>query len=154
MNFTYKTNLYMMPLFEIVEINSTDMTYSVSFVFMIGEKENNFTRALQMLLKLLKSKSDMLKVVVNDRDTTLMNAIPTVIPETSAILSYFLVGRNVREKIIIYCRVKLKVVKVDGKEKLVTEVKPSDIVETIFRAWKNVVESSTQESYASNVMQL
>jgi hypothetical protein len=45
------------------------------------------------------------------------------------------------------------VVKVDGKEKVVKEVKPSEIVDTIFRAWENVVESPTQESYASNVMQ-
>jgi len=35
----------------------------------------------------------------------------------------------------------------------VNEVKPSEIVDTIFRARENVVESSTQESYASNVMQ-
>jgi len=46
-----------------------------------------------------------------------------------------------------------KVVKVDGKRKLVNEVKPSEIVDVIFSAWKKVVESPTQESYASNVMQ-
>jgi hypothetical protein len=57
------------------------------------------------------------------------------------------------QKCITDCRVKPKVVKVDGKEKHVNEVKPSEIVDTIFSAWEKVVESPTQESYASNVMQ-
>jgi hypothetical protein len=91
----------------------------------------------------------MPKVVVTDMDTALMNVIVKVLPETSAILCYFHVGRNVRAKIIIDCRVKPKVLKVDGKEKIVNEVKPSEIVDTIFRAWENMVESPTQESYTS-----
>jgi len=33
MDSTYKTNLYMMPLFEIVGVTSTDMTYSVGFAY-------------------------------------------------------------------------------------------------------------------------
>ena len=50
MDCTYKTNLYMMSLFE---IPSTYFTYSVGFAFMMSEKEHNFTLALQALLKLL-----------------------------------------------------------------------------------------------------
>nr|ABD32448.2 transposase, putative [Medicago truncatula] len=134
----YKTNMYMMPLFEIVGVTSTDMTYSVGFAYMTGEKEDNFTWALQMLLKLLKPKSDMPKVVVTDRDTTLMNVVAKFLPETSAILCYFHVGRNVRANIITNCIVKPKFVKVDGKEKLVNEVKPNEIFDTIFRAWEKV----------------
>jgi len=63
-----------------------------------------------------------------------MNGVATVLPKTSAILCYFHVGRNVRAKCIIDCRVKPKVIKVDGKEKLVNEVKPNEIVDTIFSA--------------------
>jgi len=81
--------LYKMPLFEIVGGTSTDMTYSVGFAFMTTEKEDNFTRALQMLLKFLKSNSDMPKVVVTNRDTTLMNAKETVFLDSSAVLCYF-----------------------------------------------------------------
>jgi hypothetical protein len=50
--------------------------------------------------------------------------------------------------------VKLKVVKVDGKESVVKEVEPNDVVDTIIRAWDDVVESLTQDSYASAVMRL
>jgi len=67
MDSTYKTNLYRMPLFEIVGVTSTDMTYSVGFAFMTAEKDDNFTWALKMLLKLLKPKSDMPKVVITEK---------------------------------------------------------------------------------------
>jgi len=53
------------------------------------EKEENFVWVLQMMLKLLKSKMNMYKVVVTDRDATLMNVVATVLPESSAILCYF-----------------------------------------------------------------
>ena len=43
----------------------------------------------------------MTKVAVTDRDTTLMNAVATILPETSAILFYFHVGKNVRAKCIM-----------------------------------------------------
>ena len=95
----------------------------------------------------------MPKVIVTDKDTTLMNVVTTVLPETSAILCYFHVGRNVRVKCITYYKVKLKVVKVDEKEMVVKEVKTSDIVDAIMRACDDVVESSTQDSCASVVMQ-
>ena len=68
MDSTYKTNLYRMPLFEIVRVTSTDMTYSIGFAFMTLEKEDNFTWALQMLVKLLKPNSDMPTVIVAERE--------------------------------------------------------------------------------------
>jgi len=49
--------------------------------------------------------------------------------------------------------VKPKVVIVDGKEKLVDKVKPSEIVDTISHAGEKVVESPNKELYASNVME-
>jgi len=44
MDSTSKTNMYMMPLFEIVEVTSTNMTltYSIGFGFLTVEKEDNF----------------------------------------------------------------------------------------------------------------
>jgi len=72
MDSTYKTNMYKMPMFEIVGVTSTHLTYSVCFGFMTHEKEENFIWDLQMMLKLLKSKNNMPKVVVTDRDTALI----------------------------------------------------------------------------------
>jgi len=81
--------MYMMSMFEIVGITSTDLTYSASFEFVTREKEENVVWVVQMMFKLLKSKINMPKVVVTDMDTTLMNAVATVLPENGAILCYF-----------------------------------------------------------------
>jgi len=54
-----------MSLFEIVGVTSTYLTYSFGFAFMTSEKEDNFTWALQMLLKLLGPNSDMSKAAVS-----------------------------------------------------------------------------------------
>jgi len=110
------------------------LTYSVGFAFMTSEKKDTFTWALHMLLKLLNPNSDMPKVVVTDRDTTMMNVVENVIPDSSAILCYFHVGKNVRANIITNCKVKQNVVVVDGQKNIVDEVKHSKIVDTIFDA--------------------
>ena len=89
MDSTYKTNMYKMPMFEIVGVTSTDLTYFVGFGFVTHEKEENFVWVLQMMLKLLKLKINMPKVVVTDRNTNLMKAVAIVLPKSSAILCYF-----------------------------------------------------------------
>ena len=134
MDSTYKTNLYRMSLFEIVGITSTYLTYSVGFAFMTSEKEDNFTWALQMLLELLEPNSDMPKVIVTDRDTGMMNVVANVLPDSSVILCYFHVDKNVRARIITDCKVKQNVVVVDGQKKIVDEAKHSKLVDTIFDA--------------------
>jgi DNA-directed RNA polymerase subunit L len=145
MDSTYKI-MYKTPMFEIVGVTSTDLTYSVGVGFVTHEKEENFVWVLQMMLKLLKSKINMPKVVVIDRDTTLMNVVATVLPESKAILCYFYVGKNVKAKCITDCRYVLG--KKDRKE-----VKHGDVVKTIMRAWDVIVESPTQELYASALVE-
>ena len=49
MDTTYKTNRFNMPLFEIIGVTSTDLTFSVAFVFIQFEKEDNFAWALSCL---------------------------------------------------------------------------------------------------------
>jgi len=106
-----------------------------------------------MLLKLLNPNSDMHKGVVTDRETTMMNVVANVLPDSSAILCYFHVGKTVRPKIITDCKVKQNIVVVDGQKKIVDEVKHSKLVDTIFDAWEKLVESPTQELYADNLME-
>jgi len=52
-----------LPLFEIVGVTSTKMTYFVGFVFLSFEQEDNFTWTLEMLVGLLTSKLNMPKVL-------------------------------------------------------------------------------------------
>jgi len=44
---TYKTNKYRIPLLEFVGNTSTQLTFSIRFAYMISEKENNVTWALE-----------------------------------------------------------------------------------------------------------
>jgi len=144
-----------MPLFEIVGVTSTKMTYSVAFAFLSFEQEDSFTWTLEMLVGLLTSKLNMPKVVVTDRDNTLMNAVAKVLPETNHILCYFHIGKNVKAKFITYCRVKEKPTDAKVVEKEVKKAKGEkhcDLVKKIMRVWKEVVESPTKDSYANALL--
>lgn len=76
----------------------------------------------------------MPKIIVTYRDTTLMNAVPSVFPNTNVLHCYFHVGKNVRAKCINDCRGKPKDAKVDGKDKEVNEMKQSVIFNNVVRA--------------------
>jgi len=152
MDSTYKTNFYRMPLFEIVGVTSTNMTYAVDFVFLSFDQKDYFTWALEMLVGLLSSELNMPKVVVTDMNNALINVIPKVLHETYTILCYVHIGKNVNSKCITDCRLKVKPrdAKVDEKEvKEEKEQKHSDDVDKIMSAWKDLVESPIEDSYAS-----
>jgi len=146
MDSTYKTNMYKMPMFEIVGVTSTDLTYSVGFGFVTYEKEENFVWVLQMMRKLLTSNMNMPRVVVTDRDTSLMNTVANVLPESYAMNCYFHVQKNVKQRCILDYRYPLG--KKNGKE-----VKHGDVVKKIMSSWKVIVESSTQELYANALVE-
>jgi len=135
-----------MPMFEVVGVTLTDLTYSVGFGFVTHEKEENFVWVLKMLRKLLTSKTNMPKVIVTDKDMSLMKAVGNVFPESYAMNCYFHVQANVKQMCILYCKYPFG--KRDGKE-----VKHGDVVKKIMRAWKAMVESSTQELYANALVE-
>jgi len=68
------------------------MTYSVGFAFLYREQEEHFTWALKMVKDLLSSKDNMPKVIVTNRDTSLMNVIGTVFPETDTMVFFFFIS--------------------------------------------------------------
>jgi len=146
MDSTYKTNMYKMPMFEVVGVTSSDLTYSVGFGFVTHEKEENFVWVLKMLRKLFTSKKNMPKVIVTDRDGSLMKAVGIVFPERYAMNCYFLVQANVKQRCILDCKYPLG--KKEGKE-----VSNRDVVKKIMRAWKAMVELPTQELYADALVE-
>jgi len=133
-----------MPLFEVVGLTSTEMTYTAGFAFLTREKEDNFTWALQECANLLKCKKQTLKVIVTDRDTGLMNVVANIFPKSTALVCEFHILKNVRARCILDCKVK------DSKGK---HVKSSDLVNTIMNAWEVIVSSSSEELYADAVLQ-
>ena len=85
MDCTYKTNRYRYPLLEIVGVTSTELTFSVAFVFMDHEYEDNYTWAMERLKSLMRSNI-FPRVVVTDRELALINAIHKVFPNTNTLL--------------------------------------------------------------------
>ena len=70
-------------------------------------------------------------------------------------LCLFHIGKNVRDKCITNCRVKpkrSKGAKVDKKEVKKDKEKNRDVVQKIVSAWKELVESPMEESYASGLL--
>jgi len=151
MDSTYKTNTYRMPLFEIVGVTSTKMTHSVGFAFLSFERENKFIWTLEMLVGLLTSKRNMPKVIVTDRDPALMKAVAEVLPKMDHVLCYFHIEKNVKSRCITDCRVKAKPSKgkvVDKDAKEADDDKHCELVKKIVRAWRDVVNSPTKDSFA------
>ncbi|CAL8999852.1 unnamed protein product, partial [Prunus brigantina] len=71
MDCTYKTNRYRFPLLQIVGVTSTNMTFSVAYVYMNAEKEDNYTWALTALRSLLDDNC-LPGVIVTDRELSSM----------------------------------------------------------------------------------
>ncbi|GAU37191.1 hypothetical protein TSUD_30560 [Trifolium subterraneum] len=98
MDSTYKTNKYKMSLFEIVGVTSTEESYNVGFAYIANEKEDNFVWALETCKSLLISKETFPKVIVTDRDKSLMNVVAKVFPNSTALVCRVHVYKNVKAK--------------------------------------------------------
>ncbi|KAI5396169.1 hypothetical protein KIW84_062388 [Lathyrus oleraceus] len=72
---TYKTNKYRQPLFEIVGMTSTELTFVVGFAYMESEQTENFCWVLEKLKELFVKKDMCPQVILTDRDLALMKAI-------------------------------------------------------------------------------
>ncbi|XP_038698023.1 protein FAR1-RELATED SEQUENCE 5-like [Tripterygium wilfordii] len=79
MDATYKTNRFKMPLFEIVGVTSTKMTFCIAFVFLQSEKEDNYTWALNCLRSTMDECTTP-RVIVIDIDLALMRSCAQVFP--------------------------------------------------------------------------
>lgn len=106
MDCTYKTNMYKFSLLEIVGVTSTELTFSVAFVLMECEKEDNYTWVLEKLKGMMVKDTlptEMVKdalptVIVTERKLALMNAIATVFPDATNLLCRWHIEKNVLAK--------------------------------------------------------
>ncbi|XP_021808240.1 PKS-NRPS hybrid synthetase CHGG_01239-like [Prunus avium] len=79
MNCTYKTNRFRYPLLEIVGMTSTHLTFSIAFVNLSVEKEDNYRWALARLRSVMDDNS-IPSVIVTNRELAIMNALHEVFP--------------------------------------------------------------------------
>lgn len=89
----------MLPLLEIIGVNSTKNTFLVGFAFLESEKENNVTWTLKICKTMLKNQENMSNVIVTDHNTALMNSVAKVFHTLYALLCKYHVTKNVRSRL-------------------------------------------------------
>lgn len=134
MDCTYKTNRYRLPLFEIVGVTSTNMTFSVAFAYISYEKEDNYIWALTRLRSLL-SDDCLPGVIVTDRDLALMNAISAVFPTARHLLCRWHISKNVMA---------------NCKKKFGTK----DDWDKFYSSWYSLVNSTSEDVYLRDLQQI
>ena len=104
-----------------------------------------------MLVGVLTSKRNIPKVIVTDRDPALMKVDAEVLPKTDHVHCYFHIENNVKSRCITDCRVNAKPSKAKFVGKVTKETdddKHCELVKKIVRAWRDVVNSPTEDEFA------
>ncbi|XP_028077050.1 uncharacterized protein LOC114279072 [Camellia sinensis] len=127
MGYTYMTNRYRLPLFEIVGMTLTQMIFSVAFAYLQIERVDNYAWALQTLHDLMDN-SILPEVIVIDKELALMNAIDNTFLNARHLLCRWHINQNVLTKCKKMCETKQKWKKFNI-------------------SWNYLVLSSTKEEY-------
>ena len=96
MDSTYKTNRYRLPLLEIIGVTCTGLIFSTTFAYMEVECEKS-VRALERFKCLFHKHDELPKMIVTDRDLSLMNAVQIVFPYSHNLLCQFHIDKNVKQ---------------------------------------------------------
>ncbi|XP_058772558.1 uncharacterized protein LOC131646563 [Vicia villosa] len=121
------TEMYQLPLFEIVGVTSTKLTFSVAFAYLEHEREENFTWAVERLKELFYYEKLLENVMVTDWKLVLMNVIDYVYPNASHLLCTFHISKNVRMKYKEYVK--------------------SERQEHVMDQWNNMMYSNTKDEF-------
>jgi len=74
------------------------MTFSVAFAYLEGERVNNIVWALQRFRGLFMRVDALPRVIVTDKDLSLMNAVKTIFLDAMNLLCRFHIDKNVKAK--------------------------------------------------------
>ncbi|KAJ3455262.1 hypothetical protein MRS44_013862 [Fusarium solani] len=99
---TYKTNMYKMPLLDIVGVDACQRSFCIAFAFLSGEEEADFIWALGQLRYLYELHSIALPtVILTDRCLACMNALSSLscFPESPSLLCLW----HINKAVLSYC---------------------------------------------------
>ena len=132
MDCTYKTNRFHMPLLNIIGCTSLNRTFFTTFIFMSGETEKDYTSALKMLFEVLIAQEiSYPKVIITDKDQSLMKAISFLFPRTINLLCDWHINKNV-----LSYAISLKLFE-----------KGTDEEKDFMNQWRGIVTSKTVTEY-------
>lgn len=134
MDCTYRTNKYQLPLLEVVGVTSTEKTFSVAFAYLGSEREEAHTWALERLRSMIDDAM-LPRVVMTDREPSLMNALQKVFPMASNLLCRWHISTN----ILANCKIFF-----ESKSRL----------DAFISMWNIVVLAETEDEYANRLNQL
>ncbi|KAL8483585.1 hypothetical protein ACS0TY_026318 [Phlomoides rotata] len=97
MDCTYKINIYKLPLFEIVGVTSTGMTFAVAFAYLESEQEDNYMWACNILKDLMHGDC-LPTVILTDRELALVNVVESAFPTATHLLCKWHIQKNVLAK--------------------------------------------------------
>ncbi|KAL8492337.1 hypothetical protein ACS0TY_023811 [Phlomoides rotata] len=97
MDYTYKTNIYKLPLLEIVGVTSTDMTFSIALAYMESEREDNYMWACSILKDLMHVYC-LPTIILTNRELALINAVESTFPSATHLLCKWHIRKNMLAK--------------------------------------------------------
>ncbi|XP_074292997.1 uncharacterized protein LOC141619875 [Silene latifolia] len=127
---TYNTNMYKMPLLEVVGVTPTHRNFSVFFAFLQNEKEIFYNWALKCMREVF-NPDEYPEVIISDRELALINAIEKHFPTSK----YLLCRRHIEKNVEAWVK------GVTGRGYMGEFAK---------RRWDTMVKSLTEEDFMNN----
>jgi hypothetical protein len=138
---TYRTNRYNMPLLHIAGVTATRKYFSVGFVFLSGETEEDYEWAIESFNSCVRYDNLQLpNVVVTDKCLALKNALKTKL-NVPQLLCLFHINRCVQHRI----KQEFRTTDLDPTSEAYNQVIKQQ--ETAFLDWQRVVQAANEESY-------
>lgn len=124
---TYKTNRYRMPLCAVIGMTAHNSSFTVCYIFMKSESIMDYLWAISKMDELI-FKEFKPKIILSDRDASLLHAIRTQLPNTISLLCLWHIEKNVLTQV--------------SKEFLTQEGK-----DNYMKEFNNVVSSDNMDDY-------
>ncbi|POM61104.1 Transposase-like protein [Phytophthora palmivora] len=95
---TYKTNVFDMPLLNLVGVTGMNTTIHLAQAFLRNETKDDYVWALKELKRVIESERiSFPQVIISDCDCALMNALEVVFPSIPVILCIWHIVMDVRK---------------------------------------------------------
>lgn len=131
---TYKTNPYGMPFIEIVGVTSTSKTFLIACAFVRNEKQAAYKWVLECLKEPL-GEGIGVRVILTDRELSLMNACRDVLPDAARQLCRY----HIRKNIIKNCE---------------SQFRKTREMNSFIHRWEILIDSCTYEEFVANNLAL
>ncbi|KAK9715869.1 hypothetical protein RND81_06G195300 [Saponaria officinalis] len=131
---TYKTNLYKMPMVEIVGVTPVGKSFLIAYAFVTHEDKEGYTWVLGKLRQMLGGVTP--NAIVTDREQGLLEAVSLVFPESSHLLCVWHIDIAVE-------KYALELLKTEWMAKAISskwwhKVRTANTVEEHERRWANL----------------